>query len=105
MYDLRHAGVSTSAQDLTSYHTDAFLKAMIEVHTRIRVDPDHRISGVAPHDVPPGEHEVTITLASSPARLTPTKHFSVEDLPRHDLGPWPEGLSLRREDIYDEDGR
>ena len=27
------------------------------------------------------------------------------DFPVDDLGPWPEGLSLRREDIYGEDGR
>lgn len=26
-------------------------------------------------------------------------------LPMHDLGAWPEGLQLRREDIYREDGR
>ena len=27
------------------------------------------------------------------------------DFPVDDLGPWPEGLSLRREDMYDDDGR
>ena len=77
---------------------------MSQIHARIRVGPDHRISGVAPPDVPPGEHEITITVAPLPVHL-PQKKFSVKDLPRHDLGPWPEGLSLRREDIYDEDGR
>ena len=78
---------------------------MNEVRTRIRVGSDHRISGVAPPDVPPGEHEVTITLMPSPPRKPTTKRFRVEDLPKHDLGPWPDGLSLRREDIYDDDGR
>ena len=78
---------------------------MIQIHTRIRVGPDHRISGVAPPDVPPGEHEVTISLGRLPAPQLPTKKFNIEDLPKHDLGPWPEGLSLRREDMYDEDGR
>jgi hypothetical protein len=77
---------------------------MSQIHTRIRVGPDHRITGVAPPEVPAGEHEVTITLAPPPRQM-PTKKFSVEDLPKHDLGPWPEGLSLRREDIYDDDGR
>ncbi len=101
VYDLRHAGVSTSAQDLTRYHTDAFLKAMIEVHTRIRVDPDHRISGVAPPDVPPGEHEVTITVAQP---QLPQKRFRVTELPSHDT-PWDDSVSLRREDMYDDDGR
>ena len=46
---------------------------MNEVRTRIRVGSDHRISGVAPPDVPPGEHEVTFTLVPSPARETPAK--------------------------------
>ena len=78
---------------------------MNEVRTRIRVGHDHRISGVAPPDVPPGDHEVTITLEPAPTRRTPTKRFTIEDLPKHDLGPWPEGLSLRREDIYDYEGR
>ena len=78
---------------------------MDEVRTRIRVAPDHSISGVAPPDVPPGEHEVLITVTPTQTRRKPPKPFNVDDLPTHDLGPWPEGLSLRREDMYDEDGR
>lgn len=27
------------------------------------------------------------------------------DFPVDDLGPWPEGLNLRREDMYGDDGR
>lgn len=27
------------------------------------------------------------------------------DLPSHDLGIWPDGLSMRREDLYAENGR
>ena len=79
---------------------------MHEVKTRIRVGADHKITGVAPSDVPPGEHEVTFSLAPAPKRNTAEKRpFSVDDLPSHDLGPWPEGLSLRREDMYGDDGR
>jgi len=75
---------------------------MTQIHTRIRVGPDHRISGVAPPDVPPGEHEATITLA--PARQLPTKTFNVDALPKHDLA-WDDSISLRREDMYGHDGR
>jgi hypothetical protein len=78
---------------------------MQDVKTRILVDADHKISGVAPPGVPPGEHEITITVAPPPARQPPSKPFDVNDLPTVDLGPWPEGLSLRREDIYGDDGR
>jgi hypothetical protein len=79
--------------------------AMTEIRTRILVGPDHRISGTAPAIVPPGEHEVTIAVASPPAGQRPGEPFDVGALPAHDLGPWPERLSLRREDLYDEDGR
>jgi hypothetical protein len=78
---------------------------MTEIRTRVLVGPDRRISGTVPADVPPGEHEVTIILAPPPTRERPDEPFDVDALPTHDLGPWPEGLSLRREDMYDEDGR
>ena len=44
---------------------------MTEIRTRVTVGPDRRISGTAPADVPPGEHEVTITLAPSPTVNAP----------------------------------
>jgi hypothetical protein len=78
---------------------------MAEIRTRVLVGPDHSISGTAPAAVPPGEHEVTINVAPAPTRQRPGEPFDVETLPTHDLGPWPKGLSLRREEIYDEDGR
>jgi hypothetical protein len=77
---------------------------MTQIHTHIRVGPDHRISGVAPPDVPPGEHEVTITLTPLPMRQMPMKKFRVKDLPTHDA-PWDDSISLRREDMYGDDGR
>jgi hypothetical protein len=78
---------------------------MAETRTRVLVGPDRRISGTAPANVLPGEHEVTITLAPSPTRQRPSEPFDVDALPTDDLGRWPEGLSLRREELYDEDGR
>jgi hypothetical protein len=78
---------------------------MTEIRARILVSPDNRISGTAPPAVPPGEHEVTITVLPPLARQRTIEPFDVDALPTHDLGPWPEGLSLRREEMYDEDGR
>jgi len=66
---------------------------------------DHRISGTGPPAVPPGEHEVTVTVLRPPPRQRPIEPFDVDALPTHDLAPLPEGLSLRREDMYDEVGR
>jgi hypothetical protein len=71
---------------------------MTIVHTRIRVAPDGTISGTAPREVPPGEYEAPITLPETtpkPRRL---------DLPKHEAH-WDDSVSLRREDLYDDDGR
>jgi hypothetical protein len=76
---------------------------MNEIRTRVVVGPDHRISGTAPADVPAGEHKVTIMLADRPAGEEAARPRDAGDLPRHDLGPWPAGLSLHREDIYSDD--
>ena len=65
------------------------------VHATIRVDADGTISGKAPQGVPPGEYEAPIDV-SAPKR---TKRESL-DLPLHDCGPWPEGFTVRREEIY-----
>jgi len=78
---------------------------MTEIRARVLVGRDHRISGTAPAAVPPGEHEITIKVAPPLTRQRPGEPFEISALPTHDLGPWPEGLSLSREDIYGEDGR
>ena len=72
---------------------------MNEIRTRIQVGPDHRISGIAPAEVPPGEHEVTISVPPATER-----RFRLTDLPVHET-PWDGSISLHREDMYSDDGR
>ncbi len=69
---------------------------------RVSVADDHSICGIAPDNVPPGEHEVAFTDA--PAASAPKRRFSVKDMPVHDT-PWDDSISLRREDMYGDDGR
>ena len=78
---------------------------MTVVTARITVAQDGPISGRAPGQVPAGEHEAINTVADWPAQQLPTEPFDANELPSHDTGPWPEGLSLRREDLYGDDGR
>ncbi len=73
---------------------------MTVIITRITVAPDGTISGQAPCQLPAGEHEASIALADRPMRQLPTEPFDLNSLPKHDFGPWPDGLSLRREDMY-----
>jgi hypothetical protein len=71
------------------------------VHARIRVDADGTISGKAPQEVPPGDYEAPIEVVEP----KPRPRRKPLDLPLHDCGPWPEGFRVRRDEIYDEDGR
>jgi hypothetical protein len=70
------------------------------VHATIRVDADGTISGKAPRGVPPGEYETPIDVAEEKPRA---KRKRLE-LPLHDA-VWDDNVSLRREDIYGDDGR
>ena len=76
---------------------------MTVINTRITVAPDGAISTATP--LAAGEYTARIEVAEPPARQLPTEPFDADDLPTLDLGPWPEGLSLRREDMYGDDGR
>jgi hypothetical protein len=78
---------------------------MTIVTARITVTADGTISGHAPGQVPAGEHDASITVADEPVRQVSLEPFDVDTLPTRDLGPWPAGLSLRREDLYSDDGR
>ncbi len=75
---------------------------MSTIRLHIHVAPDRTISGVAPADLPPGEHEVTVSIG--PAVAPPSKPFRMADFPV-DNGPWDNSVSLRREDMYGDDGR
>jgi hypothetical protein len=74
---------------------------MNETRTRIQVGPDHKITGVAPPDVPPGQHVATLTISTPPI---PEKRSRIADLPVHDT-PWDGSISLRREGMYGDNGR
>jgi len=63
----------------------------------IHIAADHGISGVAPPELPAGDHEAIITIVDRPTRR-------VADLPIHH-GRWDDKISLRREDMYADDGR
>jgi hypothetical protein len=74
-----------------------------------RHDPDQGCTGWhdtgrVPPDVPAGEHEARITV-QPPVRLKPARPFDASRLPTLDLEPWPKGQTLRREEIYVDDGR
>ncbi len=72
---------------------------MTVITTRITVSPDGAISTATP--LPAGEYIASITMAGS---LPPGKPFTMDNFPVHDMG-WDDSISLRREDMYGDDGR
>lgn len=77
--------------------------SMIVINANATVTPDGKLT-VEPVRVPanvvPGEHKVVLQINERPSKgeKRPPIQFS-----SHDVGPWPEGLTLSREEIYDDD--
>jgi hypothetical protein len=74
---------------------------MRTIEALARVGPDHTLTVQVPPDVPPGEHRVVVVIGEAPseALIRPAWNFPVID-----VGPWPDELSLHREDMYGDDG-
>ena len=77
----------------------------IETDVIVTQDGRIRIDLKLPTDVPPGRHRAVVVLDEWPAAPASHAARSLADFPVHDLGPWPEKLSLRRADLYGEDER
>jgi hypothetical protein len=75
---------------------------MATVLARLHVDDQGRVTGQVPPGVPPGDYTAPLEL---PAGQLPPAASKPLDWPVHDSGPWPADLSLRREDLYGDDGR
>ena len=67
------------------------------------VGNDHQLTIQVPPDIPCGPHQVVVVL-DAPASVSPTPPAEWT-LPVHDVGPWPSGFTMSREDMYGDDGR
>jgi hypothetical protein len=74
---------------------------MRSIDIRIKVKSDGEWVLPPLPDVEPGEYQAVLVLEAE--KPSPVRQPLV--LPALDLGPWPENLSLRREDMYGDDGR
>jgi hypothetical protein len=73
---------------------------MKTIETTVIVGPDRTITLPVPEDVPLGAHRVVLVIEDASATPPPPL-----DLPMLPVESWPENLSLRREDMYDDWGR
>jgi len=62
------------------------------------VDEKHQALVQFPEDVTPGEHQIVVLIDQHGDGQSTGP---LEDLPTISVGRWPTGLSLRREDMYD----
>ena len=72
---------------------------MKTIQTTIMVDETGKATIQLTPDVTPGPHQAVVVIdepAAAPAPLT----FSA-----HDVGRWPKEFTVRREEIYGDDGR
>jgi len=53
-------------------------------------------------DLAPGQYKVVLVVEENTAQTPKQNRLN---LPVIDVGPWPENFSLRREDMYGDDGR
>ena len=78
-----------------------YTEVMKTIELEAPLTEDRILTVSLPPTAEPGDEvHVRLTEAASGRRQRPPL-----DLPLDNVGPWPEGLSLRREDMYGDDGR
>ncbi len=74
---------------------------MKTIETTIQVDDEGKATIRLPSDMKAGAYRAVLVIEGPVRPATrPPLTFSA-----HDVGPWPEGFTVRREDIYGDDGR
>jgi len=75
---------------------------VITIEATATVTLEGKVTIQLPATVPPGNHKLVLVIDEQPVSPEQRTPF---DFPVHDAGAWPETLSLRREDMYDDWGR
>ncbi|MCB0108936.1 MAG: hypothetical protein KDE53_23605 [Caldilineaceae bacterium] len=82
---------------------------MLTLTLDAKVDDNGFVTVQLPPQVAPGYHQIVIVVQETQVHKNngiegdaQTTQERTRDLPIHDVGPWPEHFSLRREDLYDD---
>ncbi len=74
---------------------------MTTIETTIEVDDEGKTTIRLPAELAPGRYRAVVLIESREADAAHARLvFSA-----HVVGPWPEGFTVRREDMYGDDGR
>jgi hypothetical protein len=86
-------------------HEDGILLGMmkaIEATGTVTNDRRLKLQLQLPPEIQPGEHRIVVVIDQRP--MVGDTRVPL-DFPVDDYGAWPIGLSLRREEFYDDSGR
>jgi hypothetical protein len=75
---------------------------MATIELQAPLTEDHTLTVQLPPTVKPGD-QVVVRLTQLESASTLERPLL--DLPLHHIGPWPDDLSLQREDMYGDEGR
>lgn len=77
------------------------------IETVATVTENRQMTVQLPPDITPGEHQVVLVIDEKPVNEVPAtkKERPPLNFPVRSYGAWPADLSLRREDIYGDDGK
>jgi hypothetical protein len=76
---------------------------MRTIETTIDVPESGQVTIRVPKGISPGPHSVVVIIDE--VKPVPVQPGALADFPVDSVGKWPVGLSLRREDMYDDNGR
>lgn len=75
---------------------------MIAIEIIATVTSDGKVTVQLPPTIPSGEHRLVLVIDETPLNQEKRPPF---DFPLIHVSSWPANLSLRREDMYGDDGR
>ena len=77
---------------------------MSPLNLKLTVPADRKLTIQLPEDIEPGA-ETVVTVTVRPASRRPSSDDSLDWFPTLNVSRWDPSTSLRREDMYGDDGR
>ena len=75
---------------------------MRTIETTATITAEGTLTVQVPPNIPPGPHRVVVWIDDQPGL---SEAHPLHDFPVIHVGAWPADLSLRREDMYGDEGR
>ena len=77
----------------------------LQIEAVVDIKEDHTVTLRAPDSVPTGPCRVVVRFQPQPIVVQPQAGPLTVKWQSFDVGPWPEGFTVGRDQIYGDDGR